>query len=156
MQDVTPTKGSLPVSSTATPADGTEAPEQKEDGTDPKEDGEAVAVASDGEAVAVAPVVGAAGSAAAAAKLDPASPPAKTAAPISPVGGSTVKRFINKNGGAVRALRLYIASFAEGEGVGNELGHQPPCRSYRSLRVLDELTKEITEQLTLIRYKAVY
>ena len=48
---------------------------------------------------------------------------------------------MDKHGSASAALKRYIASFGA-SGKPTELGSQPPCRSYRSLRVLDELVQE--------------
>ena len=45
-------------------------------------------------------------------------------------------RFVAKHGGSVRALKLYIASFHDKD-TEQELGAQPPTRSYRMLRCLN-------------------
>jgi hypothetical protein len=50
---------------------------------------------------------------------------------------STVTKFVISSGGHKKALSKYIASFGT---VGDTpaLGHAAPCRSYRSLVILDE------------------
>ena len=68
-------------------------------------------------------------------------------------GASTVRRFIQRSGGPAAALRKYIASFSDAAGEGCELGRQPPCRSYRSLRILQELGDEIAEKLNHVQHK---
>ena len=50
---------------------------------------------------------------------------------------STVKLFVKQNGGSVKAFKKYIAPFSDPSAL-RELGSQPPCRSYRSLRCLSE------------------
>ncbi len=92
---------------------------------------------------------------AASVEADPATPKKATVAGGTGAGEapSTVKRFISANGGAGKALKRYIASFADDSTGTTELGQQPPCRSYRSLRLLDELGREIEGKLNAVRYK---
>ncbi len=69
-------------------------------------------------------------------------------------GASTVAQFVTKHGGPQSALRKYIASFSGGaDAEAGELGKRPPCRSYRSLRLLAELHGEIEGRLKMVRYK---
>lgn len=58
---------------------------------------------------------------------------------------SSVQNLVKKSGGAVAAMKKYIASFS-GESQDCKLGSGPPCRSYRNLLVLseyDELEKRL-------------
>ena len=64
---------------------------------------------------------------------------------------STVNNYISIAGGVEKALRKFIASFSDG-GEKSELGSQPPCRSYRSLKCLQEF-KEVERKLKGARSK---
>jgi hypothetical protein len=98
------------------------------------------------------------GSAAAAA----ASPPPATPERQSPrsradddADATTVRRFVTSSGGAEKALKRYIASFGDEGAAVSEMGAQPPCRSYRSLRLLSSLTTEISDKLNAVQYKDI-
>ena len=65
---------------------------------------------------------------------------------------TTVHKFVLKHGGAVKALKRYIASFGGTDPNAAELGTQPPTRSYRSLRVLSEWDK-FAASIRLVRSK---
>jgi hypothetical protein len=57
--------------------------------------------------------------------------------PAREEAATTVEKFIQRHGGSTKALKKYIASFS-GPEISKELGSQPPCRSYRTLRCLSE------------------
>ena len=59
---------------------------------------------------------------------------------------------MNNHGTASAALKRYTASFGA-SGEPTELGSQPPCRSYRSLRVLVELAQEEEAALRAVKTK---
>ena len=50
---------------------------------------------------------------------------------------STVRQFVKSAGDFRKAMQKYIASFADAV-TSSELGNAPPCRSYKSLIVLDQ------------------
>lgn len=58
------------------------------------------------------------------------------AAAVGRCDASTVSKFVQRHASAKQALLKYLAGF--GNGGTHELGKAPPCRSYRSLLVLDE------------------
>ena len=62
---------------------------------------------------------------------------------------STVRKYVARHGGPLRALRRYIAGFANDDAADDSdaLGNQPPCRSYRNLRLVEELQFDIASQL---------
>lgn len=64
---------------------------------------------------------------------------------------STVAKFICTSGGTAKALKRYIAGFSAGNTV-DQLGSQPPCRSYRYLLCLSEF-EQLEEKLHKARSK---
>ena len=63
--------------------------------------------------------------------------------------GSTVKGYVARHGGPEKALRKYIASFGDGS-QANELGSRPPCRSFRSLRLVQEWFQDYEQKVRSI------
>lgn len=72
-------------------------------------------------------------------------------APQVPDDASTVARFTISSGGSVKALKRYIAGFSSGS-ASDQLGSQPPCRSYRYLMCLHEF-EQLEERLQNARSK---
>jgi hypothetical protein len=64
---------------------------------------------------------------------------------------STVAKFTRTSGGPAKALKRYIAGFSAGN-VGDQLGSQPPCRSYRYLLCISEFA-QLEERLNKARSK---
>ena len=129
----------------ASTEDSKEAPKEDSKEDSGKASGKGASAASNGEAADSADV--------------PKTPNKKFAAESPAPPPSTVNKFIARHGSAEKALRSYIASFAtfamedDAATGGCELGKQPPCRSYRNLRILDELQATIESEIRSISRK---
>ncbi len=71
-------------------------------------------------------------------------------------GGEGVWRIEEGEGKPAQGLiGLFFYTLCSCKGSTNELGAQPPCRTYRSLRLLDEIKVDIDTKLKTVVHKEI-